>query len=57
MPLDFLTGALAHEWIAEAGEFEVLIAASSVDIRGKATFALTATSRFGGSSGQPLLYV
>jgi beta-glucosidase len=41
---------LAHEWVAEAGEFEVLIAASSVDIRGKATFALTATSRFGGSS-------
>jgi beta-glucosidase len=41
---------LAHEWVAEAGEFEVLIAASSVDIRGKATFAMTATSRFGGSS-------
>jgi beta-glucosidase len=42
---------LAHEWVAEAGEFEVLIGASSEDIRGKAMFALTATSRFGGSGG------
>src|SRR2546421_6068164 len=38
---------LAHEWVAEAGEFEVLVGASSQDIRGKATFTLTATSRFG----------
>src|SRR2546421_8298892 len=41
---------LAGEWLAEAGEFEVLIGASSQDIRGKATFALTATSRFAGSA-------
>jgi beta-glucosidase len=39
---------LAGAWVAEAGEFEVLIGASSEDIRSKATFALTATSRFGG---------
>ncbi len=41
---------LARKWVAEAGEFEVLIGASSEDIRGKATFALTATSRFAGSA-------
>ena len=37
---------LAHEWVAEAGEFEVLVGASSQDIRGKATFTLTATSHW-----------
>jgi beta-glucosidase len=42
---------LAHEWVAEAGEFEVLVGTSSQDIRGKATFTLTDTSRFGGSGG------
>ncbi len=36
---------LAHEWIAEAGEFEVLVGASSQDIRATATFTLTATTR------------
>jgi beta-glucosidase len=34
---------LAHKWVAEAGEFEVLVGASSQDIRASATFALTAS--------------
>jgi beta-glucosidase len=46
---------LAQQWVAEAGEFKVLVGASSRDIRGKATFTLTTTSRFGGSSGRPLV--
>ena len=46
---------LAHEWVAEAGEFEVLVGASSEDIRCKASFVLTATSRFGGSGGQKVV--
>lgn len=33
-----------HAWIVEAGEFEVLVGASSQDIRTAATFRLTATS-------------
>jgi beta-glucosidase len=37
---------LAHEWVAEAGEFEVLVGASSQDIRARATFALKAKSRW-----------
>jgi beta-glucosidase len=37
---------LAKEWIAEAGEFEVLVGASSRDIRGTAVFALTSSSRW-----------
>src|SRR5258707_6402140 len=40
---------LAHTWVAEAGEFEVLVGSSSQEIRATATFTLTATSRFGGS--------
>ncbi len=40
---------LAHEWVAEAGEFEVLVGSSSQDIRAAAMFTLTATSHFGGS--------
>jgi beta-glucosidase len=40
---------LAHAWVAEAGEFEVLVGSSSQEIRATATFTLTATSRFGGS--------
>jgi beta-glucosidase len=39
---------LACEWVAEAGEFEVLVGASSQDIRATALFTLTASSRFGG---------
>ncbi|HZU00672.1 MAG TPA: glycoside hydrolase family 3 C-terminal domain-containing protein, partial [Ktedonobacteraceae bacterium] len=37
---------LAREWIAEAGEFEVLVGTSSQDIRARATFILTATTRW-----------
>ncbi len=37
---------LAHEWVAEAGEFEVLVGASSQDIRARATFILTSTVRW-----------
>jgi len=40
---------LAHAWVAEAGEFEVLVGSSSQDIRATATFTLRATSRLGGS--------
>ncbi len=32
-----------HAWVAEAGEFEVLVGASSADIRGSATFRLSET--------------
>lgn len=39
---------LAHEWIAEAGEFEILVGSSSQTIQATAMFTLTATSRFGG---------
>jgi beta-glucosidase len=35
-----------REWVAEAGAFEVLIGASSEDIRGTAMFTLTASSRW-----------
>ncbi len=41
---------MAREWIAEAGEFEILVGASSQDIRAVATFTLTASSRFGGDA-------
>jgi beta-glucosidase len=34
----------AHEWVAEAGKFEVLVGASSRDIRAIATFVLTNSS-------------
>ncbi|TMD59013.1 MAG: beta-glucosidase [Chloroflexi bacterium] len=37
---------LAREWVAEAGEFEVLVGASSQDIRSTAMFTLTTTSRW-----------
>ncbi len=35
---------LARVWVAEAGAFQVLVGASSEDIRGTATFTLTASS-------------
>lgn len=37
---------LTHEWVAEAGKFEVLVGASSQDIRATATLTLTGTSRW-----------
>jgi beta-glucosidase len=40
---------LARSWVAEAGEFNVLVGSSSQDIQATGTFTLTATSRFGGS--------
>jgi beta-glucosidase len=38
-----------HAWVAEAGEFEVLVGSSSVDIHGRAGFMLTETTVFGGA--------
>jgi beta-glucosidase len=38
-----------HQWTAEAGEFEVLVGASSLDIRATAQFRLTSTSRYSDS--------
>ncbi len=37
---------LTREWVAEAGTFEVLVGASSRDIRARAPFTLRATSRW-----------
>lgn len=37
---------LAHEWIAEAGEFEVQVGSSAQDIRGTTRFVLTTSSRW-----------
>lgn len=39
-------------WVAEEGQFEVLVGASSQDIRARASFTLTATSRFGGPGAE-----
>jgi beta-glucosidase len=36
----------SNEWVAEAGEFEILVGASSQDIRARATFQLTTTERW-----------
>lgn len=35
-----------HEWVAEAGQFEVLVGASSQDIRATSKFELTETARW-----------
>jgi beta-glucosidase len=40
---------LAQAWVAEAGEFEVLVGSSSQAIQERASFTLTETSRFGGT--------
>ncbi|GAC1400938.1 MAG: glycoside hydrolase family 3 C-terminal domain-containing protein [Ktedonobacteraceae bacterium] len=37
---------MAHEWVAEAGEFEVLVGSSSQEIRTSAMFALTTSSHW-----------
>ena len=39
---------LPGEWVAEEGEFEVLVGSSSQDIRASSRFVLTASSHFGG---------
>jgi beta-glucosidase len=41
---------LQHAWVAEAGEFEVLVGSSSQDIHARALFELTQTTVFGGKS-------
>ena len=41
----------AQAWVAEAGEFEVLVGASTQDIRARASFRLTATSQFSDAEG------
>lgn len=37
---------LTHQWVAEAGEFKILIGSSSRDIRAEAAFTLTTTSQW-----------
>jgi beta-glucosidase len=34
-----------NAWVAEAGDFEVLVGASSADVRGRSSFALAGTWR------------
>ncbi len=41
-----------NEWVAEAGEFELLVGASSQDIRAAATFTLTSTARWTERKGE-----
>jgi len=38
---------LQRAWVAEAGEFEILLGSSSRDIRAASTFVLTASNSFG----------
>ena len=37
----------AHDWLVEAGEFEILVGASSTDIRGRATVTIDSPDRVG----------
>ena len=43
---------LKRAWVAEAGEFEVLVGSSSQDIHATGTFTLTESSRFGGPAAR-----
>ncbi|HEY3994307.1 MAG TPA: glycoside hydrolase family 3 C-terminal domain-containing protein [Ktedonobacteraceae bacterium] len=43
---------LKRAWVAEAGEFEVLVGSSSQDIHATSTFTLTESSRFGGPAAR-----
>lgn len=42
-----------QQWVAEAGEFEVLIGSSSADIRATASFTLVSGATFGGDGKKP----
>jgi len=41
-----LAGACVHEWVAEAGTFEIVIGASAQDIRATVSFELAETARW-----------
>jgi beta-glucosidase len=45
-----------HAWVAEQGTFELLVGASSQDIRAGAAVRLTATAEFGGPPRQKVAY-